>query len=145
MQLGFYFDQTRCTGCCTCVVACKDWHDVPAGPASWRRVITIEEGDFPNLFVAFLTTSCCHCDQPACISVCPVQAIYKGEGQVLIDYKRCINCGKPLPPNSKFCLECGEENPGQKQPVKLLKKRPKRLSKNPLPPLKRKPASKNVR
>ncbi len=24
MQLGFYFDQTRCTGCHTCVVACKD-------------------------------------------------------------------------------------------------------------------------
>jgi uncharacterized protein len=35
---------------------------------------------------------CYFCKQ--CISVCPVQAIYKGEGQVLIDYKRCINCGK---------------------------------------------------
>jgi anaerobic dimethyl sulfoxide reductase subunit B (iron-sulfur subunit) len=38
MQLAFYFDQTRCTGCYTCAVACKDWHDVPAGPASWMRV-----------------------------------------------------------------------------------------------------------
>ena len=54
MQMGFYFDQTRCTGCYACVVACKDWHDVPAGPASWRKVATIEEGNFPDLFVAFL-------------------------------------------------------------------------------------------
>ena len=24
-QVGFYFDQTRCIGCYTCAVACKDW------------------------------------------------------------------------------------------------------------------------
>ncbi|MEE8174036.1 MAG: 4Fe-4S binding protein [Dehalococcoidia bacterium] len=33
--MAFYFDQTRCTGCYACSVACKDWDDVPAGPASW--------------------------------------------------------------------------------------------------------------
>ena len=32
MQIGFYFDQTRCTGCSACRVACKDWNDIPAGP-----------------------------------------------------------------------------------------------------------------
>jgi anaerobic dimethyl sulfoxide reductase subunit B (iron-sulfur subunit) len=71
MQTGFYFDQTRCTGCYTCVVACKDWHDVPAGPASWRRVVTIEEGKFPDVFVAWLATSCYHgivvVDQAKCL------------------------------------------------------------------------------
>ena len=25
MQLALHFDQTRCTGCYACVVACKDW------------------------------------------------------------------------------------------------------------------------
>ena len=75
MQVGFYFDQTRCPGCYTCVVACKDWHDVPEGPASWRRLVTIEEGEFPDLFVAFLTTSCYHCAQPACAAACPVEAL----------------------------------------------------------------------
>ena len=44
MQMGFYFDQTLCTGCYTCIVACKDWHDVPAGPASWMRLKTVEKG-----------------------------------------------------------------------------------------------------
>jgi len=42
MQLGFYFDQTRCVGCLTCVVACKDWHDIPAGPANWVEGECIE-------------------------------------------------------------------------------------------------------
>ena len=36
---------------------------------------------------------CMHCDDPACIKVCPVQATYKTEeGVVLIDYERCIGC-----------------------------------------------------
>lgn len=102
MQLGFYFDQTRCTGCNTCVVACKDWHDVPAGRASWRRVITIEEGEFPDLFVAFLGTSCCHCAQPACISVCPADAITKRreDGVVVVDRDKCH--GKDL---CDLCLQ----------------------------------------
>ena len=50
MQLGFYFDQSRCSNCLTCVVACKDWHDIPAGPVSWRRVVTLEEGNIINGF-----------------------------------------------------------------------------------------------
>jgi len=43
-QIGFYVDQTRCMGCAACVIACKQWHDIPAGPASWMRVQSIEEG-----------------------------------------------------------------------------------------------------
>lgn len=92
MQLGFYFDQTRCTGCYTCVVACKDWNDVPAGPASWRKVETIERGKYPDVFVAFLSTSCNHCAKPSCIPVCPVNAITKRkeDGIVVVDRDKCL-------------------------------------------------------
>jgi anaerobic dimethyl sulfoxide reductase subunit B (iron-sulfur subunit) len=92
MQIGFYFDQTRCTGCYACVVACKDWHDVPAGPASWRRVATIEKGEFPDLFVAFYTSSCYHCAEPACVAACPAGAITKRQedGVVLVDQEKCL-------------------------------------------------------
>ena len=98
MQLAFYVDQTRCTGCYTCVVACKDWHDVPAGPASWIRVITIEKGKYPNPFVAFLPVTCYHCAAPACIDVCPPNAISKREedGIVIVDAEACLgkdSCG----------------------------------------------------
>jgi anaerobic dimethyl sulfoxide reductase subunit B (iron-sulfur subunit) len=91
MQFGFYFDQTRCIGCYTCVVACKDWHNVEAGPANWRRVIIIEHGRFPNLFVAFLSAACYHCAHPACISACPAGAINKRErdGIVVVDREKC--------------------------------------------------------
>ena len=102
MQLAFYFDQTRCIGCYTCVVACKDWYDVPAGPASWRRVQTIERGKYPELFVAFLSTACYHCTEPACIAACPAGAISKRkeDGIVVVDREACIgkdSCG--------LCLE----------------------------------------
>jgi NADPH-dependent glutamate synthase beta subunit-like oxidoreductase len=91
MQLGVYVDQTRCTGCFTCIVACKDWNDVPAGPASWMRVSTLERGKFPNTFVAFLPNLCYHCDQPLCVWVCPAKAITKNEqnGLVTIDREKC--------------------------------------------------------
>ena len=92
MQLGFYFDQTMCTGCFACIVACKDWNDVEAGPASWRRVITVEKGRYPHLFVAFLAASCYHCEKPACIPACPTNAISKREsdGVVLVDQETCL-------------------------------------------------------
>ena len=58
MQLGFYFDQSRCTGCYACAIACKDWHDVPAGPARWMRLLYQEEGKFPKVFVSHMATPC---------------------------------------------------------------------------------------
>lgn len=32
-QFGFSFDQRRCTGCKTCEMACRDYHDLGTGPA----------------------------------------------------------------------------------------------------------------
>jgi len=92
MQLAFYFDQTRCTGCYACVVACKDWHDVPAGPASWMRVEIIERGEYPQPFVSFLCVPCYHCAAPACLAACPVDAITKRQqdGIVVVDRDACI-------------------------------------------------------
>ncbi len=92
MQLSYYFDQTRCTGCYTCVVACKDWHDVPAGPASWMRVTTIERGKYPNPFLAYMASPCFHCAKPACVSACPVNAIVKRkeDGIVVVDREKCL-------------------------------------------------------
>jgi len=102
MQMGFYLDQTKCIGCYACIVACKDWHNIPAGPASWIRLNTIEKGRYPNLFVSFLPVTCYHCLKPACIPACPMDAITKREedGIVTVDRETCLsknNCG--------LCLE----------------------------------------
>ena len=98
MQIGFYIDQSRCTGCHTCTIACKDWHDIPAGPVNWRWVVTVEKGKFPIVFVAFLSLSCLHCSEPACMSICPADAIDKREkdGIVLVNQEACLGreaCG----------------------------------------------------
>jgi NADPH-dependent glutamate synthase beta subunit-like oxidoreductase len=91
VQLGFYFDQTRCTGCYACTVACKDFNDIPAGPAHWRRILAVEEGEYPDLFAAYLSASCNHCADPICAAVCPCGAISKREdnGIVLVDPVKC--------------------------------------------------------
>lgn len=91
MQKGFYFDQARCTGCFTCSVACKDWHDTPAGPAAWMRIHYREEGNYPKLFVSHVAAPCYHCAQPVCAYVCPNEALTKREddGIVLVDRDKC--------------------------------------------------------
>ena len=97
-QIGFYFDQTRCTGCFTCSVACKDWHDIDAGPVNWIRITTIEEGKFPDLNMAYLSIACNHCADPPCVKACPTNAIIKREedGIVTVDQEKCLGkdeCG----------------------------------------------------
>ncbi len=91
MQTGFYFDQTRCTGCFACAIACKDWHDIPAGPASWMRISYREEGRFPVLSVSHLATPCYHCAEPVCSFVCPNEAITKRDedGIVVVASDKC--------------------------------------------------------
>jgi len=128
MQVGFYFDQTRCTGCGACQVACKDWHDIPAGPEKWLRILYTEKGQFPHVFVSYLTAMCWHCQDPVCGLACPVKAFTKREedGIVVVDSDACLGkeaCGEKCrkacpydapqfaaPPDAKmrkcnFCLD----------------------------------------
>lgn len=98
-QLGLFFNQTRCDACYACVVACKDWHDVPPGPARWLRVTSIERGKYPNPFLAFNVNLCYHCANAPCVAVCPEEAISKrGDGIVVVDREKCLGrdeCGFP--------------------------------------------------
>jgi anaerobic dimethyl sulfoxide reductase subunit B (iron-sulfur subunit) len=73
-------------------VACKDWHDIPAGPEKWMRVLYTEKGKFPNVFVSHLIGPCFHCVNPVCANACPVDAIAKrGEDCiVVVDREACL-------------------------------------------------------
>lgn len=90
-QLGFYFNQTRCIGCHTCAIACKDWHDHQEATINWMQIITIEKGTFPHLFLAFLAVPCHQCEDPSCMAACPHDAIYKrsSDGIVIVDADKC--------------------------------------------------------
>ena len=101
-QLGFYLDQTACTGCKACQIACKDKNDLPVG-ISWRRVAEYSGGGWsqdeslatfkPNVFTYYTSVACNHCADPICVRVCPTQAMHKGEnGVVTVDASVCIGC-----------------------------------------------------
>lgn len=85
-------DLRRCVGCQTCTAACKHANATPPG-VQWRRVLDIEMGEFPDVQRAFVPMGCQHCDEPACLPVCPTTATRKrADGIVTIDYDLCIGC-----------------------------------------------------
>lgn len=90
-QYAFYFDQSRCYGCQTCSVACKDWNGIEPGPEKWMTVYEWEQGTYPDLRVHDLAFSCGHCQDPVCIKACPNGAIFKESkyGAVLVDSDKC--------------------------------------------------------
>jgi len=93
-QYGFFFDQSRCSGCQACAVACKNWNGLPPGPLKYLRVYEYEKGSFPSVRIHYLWVPCYHCEEPACVNSCPSEAIYKEEryGAVLIDSEKCDGC-----------------------------------------------------
>lgn len=99
-RYGMVIDTTRCIGCQTCAVSCKIANGTPRGNW-WNRVLTdggnyidLASGEWPNATVSYLPTSCQHCENPACVKVCPVGATYKDPetGIVRQDYDKCIGC-----------------------------------------------------
>ena len=102
-QYGFYFNGQRCTGCKTCELVCKDYHDL--GPdILFRRIYDFEGGSWEKTsegawektaFNYHLAISCNHCDNPACVENCPTGAMQKDAetGLVNSNPEVCIGCG----------------------------------------------------
>jgi len=90
-QYGFFIDTSRCTGCNACVISCKQYKDVPPGPAKPIRVYQWEKGIFPDIDVRVLPIMCFHCSKPRCLEACEHEAIYKDGtyGAVLVDPTKC--------------------------------------------------------
>ncbi|CRA17450.1 anaerobic dimethyl sulfoxide reductase subunit B [Salmonella enterica subsp. enterica serovar Typhi] len=67
-QYGFFIDSSRCTGCKTCELACKDYKDLTPD-VSFRRIYEYAGGDWQedngvwhqNVFAYYLSISCNHC------------------------------------------------------------------------------------
>ncbi len=90
---GMVVDLNRCVGCQTCTIACKHANDTPPG-VQWRRVLDVEQGEYPDVERLFLVVGCQHCANPPCVPVCPTGATRQREdGLVTMDYDTCIGCG----------------------------------------------------
>lgn len=100
-QLGFLFDGSRCTGCGTCQVACKDRSGLPRG-AFFRRVLELSGGGYERVgkgwrsrvWCQWISMSCHHCGSPSCLEACPEGALVKGDvdGVVVVDEDLCTGC-----------------------------------------------------
>ena len=107
-KLGLVIDLDICVGCHACAVNCKEWnsggHSAPltdrepygADPLGvwFNRVHTFEAGDGADSRTVHFPRSCLHCEEPACVTVCPTGASYKREedGIVLVNADTCIGC-----------------------------------------------------
>lgn len=91
-RYAFSIDLDRCIGCEACAVACKTGHELPRGV----RYIAISEavrGQMPNLAGLFLQRRCLHCEQAACVQVCPTGALSKWNGLTVVQADKCSACG----------------------------------------------------
>ncbi len=85
-------DVRKCIGCFACTIACKAENVSPPGVV-YRRVLDIETGTYPHLKRDFVPVLCNHCENPPCVTACPVKATKKREdGIVDMDYLKCIGC-----------------------------------------------------
>jgi Fe-S-cluster-containing dehydrogenase component len=113
-RYGMVIDTRRCVGCRACMVACKAENKTPPGvfyTVVVDHVIEPRINDKP----LFMTKPCFHCENPACVDVCPVSATFKRErdGIVVIDYDRCIGCRYCMTacPYSARWFDFGEDYP----------------------------------
>lgn len=103
---GLLVDVTRCIGCRACQTRCKEVngkaadvqqahgaaYDAPVDlNANTLTVIRRWAGEGHE--EGFVKAQCMHCVHPACVSVCMLGALHKGEhGVVEYDVDKCVGC-----------------------------------------------------
>jgi Fe-S-cluster-containing dehydrogenase component len=87
-------DLSKCRNARKCVASCQNAHDLKPGQ---YHMNVLQMQDSPETAPYNMPKPCQHCDNPPCVSVCPVDATFKRQdGIVLIDNERCIGC--------RFCM-----------------------------------------
>jgi molybdopterin-containing oxidoreductase family iron-sulfur binding subunit len=99
-EWAMIIDLRKCVGCHACTVGCMAENVLPPG-IIYRPVFDEVNGTYPKLKRRFIPRPCQQCDNPPCVSVCPVKgkATWKSKegissGIVMIDYNECIGCGR---------------------------------------------------
>jgi formate dehydrogenase iron-sulfur subunit len=108
MSNGVLYDNTKCIGCRSCQVACKQWNNKKAEEtvntgeyqnpphlsSDTYTLIRFKEIEYNGKFQwVFNKVQCMHCVHPACKSACPVYAFQKQDnGPVVYDDNRCFGC-----------------------------------------------------
>jgi Fe-S-cluster-containing dehydrogenase component len=108
-KLGLVIDLDTCVGCQACATSCKEWNtqgysapltdDDPYGAKPtgvWLNRVHSYEVTSPlgASHTVHFPRSCLHCEDAACVTVCPTGASYKRaeDGIVLVNPDTCIGC-----------------------------------------------------
>ncbi|MBI9056191.1 MAG: 4Fe-4S dicluster domain-containing protein [Labilibaculum sp.] len=87
-------DLAKCKNARKCMKACQSAHQLKP---EMHHINVLEMDDPVRNSSYYMPKTCQHCDNPPCVSVCPVDATFKRQdGIVLIDNERCIGC--------RFCV-----------------------------------------
>lgn len=99
---GMLIDLTRCQGCQSCALACKEANDrpdpsQPPTELSANAYSFVDERQAINLrgepVTRHVKRQCMHCLDAACVSACPAAAMHKTEsGPVAYRANRCLGC-----------------------------------------------------
>jgi Fe-S-cluster-containing dehydrogenase component len=82
-------DPEKCVGCCVCEYACSMVNEKTFNPTK-SRIRAVRLGPLVNLAVA-----CRLCEDPACVTACPRDALTQEEnsGIIRVDEDKCNGCG----------------------------------------------------
>lgn len=90
-QLAFFIDVNKCIVCRSCTFACSNENGTD--DIKRRKILTINPGHSQEHI--HFSSSCNHCETPACMTVCPTNCIQKlRNGIVLLNRQNCTGCGK---------------------------------------------------
>lgn len=104
------YDMTKCTACRGCLVACKDWNQLPAVIEKFTgsyqaheetngdtftimKFFEFYDGSEAEVRFQFLKYQCMHCQDPSCLKACPQKCYSISEqGAVTHDASKCVGC-----------------------------------------------------
>lgn len=105
---GYAINISKCKGTRRCVEACVAENNIGRGSGiQYIRVLELTSGELdwdradhyfepetvPRPGKYYLPVQCMQCDNPPCVSACPVEATWKErDGIVVVDYDWCIGC-----------------------------------------------------
>lgn len=105
---GYAINISKCKGYRECVRACMEENNLPRdAEIQYIRVLEISQGtrnleasdhyfnpdEVPQEGKFYLPVQCHQCDNPPCVTACPVEATWmEPDGVTVIDYNWCIGC-----------------------------------------------------
>ncbi len=112
IRKAMLIDESKCTACRGCQVACKQWNDLEGwgysktanrgsyenppqlSPQTWTRIKFSEYEGGEGFRWLFLKEGCMHCGDPVCVRSCPTAALkQQPDGRVTVQADLCNGCG----------------------------------------------------